>query len=195
MHLKHFGDSYDIVKKSLLLWLAGFGPWVAHPMFTHAVTPEDAAAFSRFLGIPLVSTEVLVTGTDRRLYLAACGECRSVFLDPDTGVRLHRKSGKQSTQLLFADEIVEIADRRPDGLILTFDQSLARGREAAQIAEKLAHFNGLGVVGFAYVSHASFMVLGRSQNVVSQAEAELISKSGLPQSRLIGHAAQLGLDA
>jgi hypothetical protein len=189
MHLKHFGDSYDIVKKSLLLWLAGFGPWVAHPMFTHDVSQEDAAAFSRFLGIPLASTEVLVTGTDRRSYLAACGECRSVFLDPDTGVRLHQENGSRSTQFLFADELVEIANRRPEGLILTFDQSLARGSEAAQIAAKLAHFNGQGVVGFAYVSHASFMVLGRSQDVVSQAESELISKSGLPKYRLIGHAA------
>lgn len=51
MNLKHFGDSYDIVKKSLLQWLSRFGPWAAHPMFTHHVTSATAAAFSDFLGL------------------------------------------------------------------------------------------------------------------------------------------------
>lgn len=188
MDLQHFGDSYDIVKKSLLQLLGGFGPWLAHPMFTHPVSESDAAAFSRFLGIPLGSTETLVSNTDRRSYLAACGNCRSLFLDPDTGIRLNQLSGKRSPHFLFADELVELANQRPAGLILTFDQSLARGREKEQIQTKLGHLKGNGIAGFAYVSHASFMILERSQQVVKQAEAELAAKSGLPPSRLIRNA-------
>lgn len=39
MKLQYFGDSYDIVKKSLICWLSEFGPWVTHPMFTEDVSP------------------------------------------------------------------------------------------------------------------------------------------------------------
>lgn len=189
MKLQYFGDSYDIVKKSMLAWLADFGPWSAHPMFTHAVNEADAAAFSAFLGIPLVSTEVLRAESDRLSYLAACGDCRSVFLDPDTGVRLRRQNGKRSAEFVFGDELVAIASTRPTGLVLTFDQSLARGSEAKQILEKLTHFVGRGLHGFAYVSHASFMVLGPSQGVVSEAKTELIRRSGLPTQRIVNHTA------
>lgn len=189
MHLRHFGDSYDIVKKSLLMWLGEFGPWAAHPMFTHEVSESDAAAFSLFLGIPLVSKEVLRPESDRRAYLAACGDCRSIFLDPDTGVRLLRHNGKRSPEFVFGDEVVAIALTRPRGLVLTFDQSLARGREAKQIREKLGHFEAEGVHGFAYVSHASFMVLGQSEDVVGEARTALARKSGLPSHRIIDHAA------
>jgi len=50
MHPQHFGDSYDIVKQSLLAWLsADLGPWSAHPMFTDKVDDERATAFARFL--------------------------------------------------------------------------------------------------------------------------------------------------
>jgi hypothetical protein len=185
MHLKHFGDSYDIVKRSLLQWLAAFGPWAAHPMFTHAVSEVDAAAFSRFLGIPLVSTDVLHTGTDRQSYLATFGDFRSLFLDPNTGVRLRRENGWRSPDFLFGDELVTLASARPRGLLLTFDQSLARGSEAEQIRKKLSYFAGQGLHGFAYVSHASFMVLGQSDSVTNGAKTEVARQSGLPGHRLV----------
>jgi len=54
MKLNYFGDSYDIVKKSLISWLWDFGPWSTHPMFTELVSSEKAAAFSRFLGVQLI---------------------------------------------------------------------------------------------------------------------------------------------
>ncbi len=61
---KHFGDSYDIVKKALLAWLSSLGPWSVHPMFTHKVNEAEAEQFSDFLGVRLVSSETLLTGTD-----------------------------------------------------------------------------------------------------------------------------------
>ena len=184
MDLKHFGDSYDVVKKSLLQWLSVFGPWAVHPMFTHAVTDQDAAAFSKFLGVKLVSTEVLVANSDRRAYLAACGDCRSIFLDPDTGVRLRPRGPKDSMKYIYSDELLKIAAARPQGLVLTFDQSLARGSEPAQVRAKLDDFLARGLNGFAYVSHASFLVLGQSDALVAQARDRLLAASGLPASRV-----------
>ena len=188
MNLKHFGDSYDIVKKSLLQWLREFGPWVAHPMFTHDVSESEAAAFAGFLSIPLASTELLRPDSDRQSYLAACGSCRSVFLDPDTGVRLAGLSGRRSPEFVFADEVVAIASARPQGLVLTFDQSLPRGSEGKSIRHKLGAFAEQELHGFAYVSHASFMVVGRSESVVREARAELARQSNLPAHRIVSAA-------
>ena len=185
MHLKHFGDSYDIVKKMLLQWLAEFGPWAAHPMFTHEISDSEAKAFSNFLGAPLVSTQVLTHASDRATYLAGCGNCRSIFLDPDTGVRLHRRERQRSSEFVFADELIEIANLRPTGLTLVFDQSLARGGEREGIQEKLNHFSNHDLSGFAYVSHACFLVIGQSIGLVDVARRQLLTASGLPESRIL----------
>lgn len=185
MDLKHFGDSYDIVKKALLQWLSPFGPWAAHPMFTHAVTDIEAAAFSNFLGVPLASTAVIAVDSDRPEYFAACGDCRSIFLDPDTGVRLHRREPKRATEFIFADEIVKIAKIKERGLVLVFDQSLARGSERDHVQAKLDHFMAQGIDGFAYISHASFLVLGRSGALVRDARNHVVAISGLPEGRIV----------
>ncbi len=60
MHMKHFGDSYDIVKKSLLACMGGLGPWAAHPMFTHGVRR------SRVAGVLAVSRCSLGVDSDGR---------------------------------------------------------------------------------------------------------------------------------
>lgn len=46
MHVRFLGDSFDIVKQSLLRWLAQCGPWSAHAMFTDEVTIAEAEALS-----------------------------------------------------------------------------------------------------------------------------------------------------
>jgi hypothetical protein len=185
MDLKHFGDSYDIVKQSLFRWLAKFGPWAAHPMFTHPVNEGQAADFARFLGVPLTSTSVLSQDVDRSTYLAECGNCRSIFLDPDTGVRLHRRELNRSTEFVFSEELVTLAKAKPTGLILVFDQSVPRGSEREQVQAKLNHMAGHGVAGFAYVSQACFLLLGDSLALVSAARSELLAISGLPEDRLL----------
>jgi hypothetical protein len=185
MQLRHFGDSYDIVKKSLLKWLEDFGPWAAHPMFTHRTTVSESNAFSRFLGVRLVSTRVLHPSSDRTQYFASCKPYHSLFLDPDTGIRLNCIRGRRAPRFVFATELIELSHLRPDALILTFDQSLARGREPEQIRAKLKHFAAHGVFGFAYVSHASFVVLGRSRASVKQAHRRVILTSALPPHRFV----------
>ena len=67
---------------------------------------------------------------------------------------------------------------------MTFDQSLARGREREQIRAKLARFRAAGLSGFAYVSHASFVILGRP-DLVTQAREQLLTRSLLPAGRLV----------
>jgi len=79
MKLSYFGDSYDIVKRSLLQWLSPFGPWKAHPMFTEPVDSLETKALSRFLGVPFVSEEVLRAGCDHPAYFSAAFVARASF--------------------------------------------------------------------------------------------------------------------
>ena len=83
MHLNnYFGDSYDIVKQSLIRWLAPLGEWSAHPMFTETVQPEHATSFERFLGVRLLSNDVLCADTNRYAYFACAAQSGNLFLDP-----------------------------------------------------------------------------------------------------------------
>lgn len=108
MKPRFFGDSYDIVKKSLIAWLGEFGHWSAHPMFTELVTPDRAAAFSHFLGVPLISKEILTPKTNRVEYFSSCRTAGNLLLDPDTGVRLSPCGGLKSVNCVFGSELVEI---------------------------------------------------------------------------------------
>ena len=185
MDLKHFGDSYDVVKKSLLQWLSTFGLWAAHPMFTHPTSADQAEEFSRFLGVPLVSAEVLTGMRDRSEYFKSCHQYHNLFLDPDTGIRLKNIGPRRSTGFIFAKEMIDLVRVRPQALTMAFDQSLARGREREQIRSKLVHFADQGVHGFAYASHASFVVLGQSKLLIQQAHAKLLASSALPTNRIV----------
>jgi len=189
MNPKYFGDSYDIVKHSLLRWLAALGPWSAHPMFTEAASVEQATAFSALLGVPLVSTEVLRQGHNRADYFAGARECaRHLFLDPDTGIRMKSDGGKKAAAYVFGEELVQIANRSAELLTLVYDQSLSRGSEALNLGEKLSVLATRGLHGFAYRSHACFILVGPSLVLARRAHQVLI-EAHLPPERFVFGAA------
>ncbi len=185
MKLDFFGDSYDIVKKSLIAWLSKFGTWSAHPMFTEPVNPDQARSFSRFLGAHLISDEVLTPQTDRTQYFSRCGTAGNLFLDPNTGVRLSPRQGLKSVNYVFGPEVVEWSRARTDSLTLVFDQSYSRGSQANNIFQKLGFFASHKVSGFAYSSHAPFLVLSADPELTRRARETLLEVSGLPATRLI----------
>jgi hypothetical protein len=183
---KFLGDSYDIVKQSLLRWLAGMGTWTTHPMFTESISTEQANAFSRLLGTRLLSLDTLTHDADRDAYLAPARDCNDhVFLDPDTGIRLKPTRGVKAPRYLFGTELVAIVDARPEKLILVFDQSLARGAERKQLESKLSIFANQGILGIAYVSHACFVLMGKNRGVLESAFETLKRESRLPESRFL----------
>lgn len=185
MHMKYFGDSYDIVKMSLIGWLRHFGEWSVHPMLTEKAEAKDIDAFERLLGARVISTDVLTTTTDRKSYFSCTTNCDNLFLDPDTGLRMESTKGKRSPEYLFSSELVSIISSRPEALTLVFDQSLARGNERKDLEKKLKDLLSHGVHGFAYVSHACFLVAGHEKERVDSAYNHIISESKLPTSRFI----------
>src|SRR5260221_9977549 len=106
MHLRYWGDSYDLVKQSLLRWLRPLGDWSVHPMFTEHVALEQTEQFAAFLAARLLSGAVLTSSTNRADYLACASGCSNLFLDPDTGLWLKSMRGKRAPQFLFAGELV-----------------------------------------------------------------------------------------
>lgn len=185
MHIRFFGDSYDIVKQSLMRWLVCFGEWSVHPMFTEQVSSSDASAFGDFLGARLLSNAALTAQTDRSVYFSCASRCGNLFLDPSTGLRIKQVRGARAPEFLFASELISLVEKRPGHLTLVFDQSLPRGSARASLAEKLQHLSAHGVSAFAYESHACFIMAGRDPALVTRARAHIIAESRLPTSRLV----------
>jgi hypothetical protein len=180
-----FGDSYDVVKRFLLQSLAPNAEWAAFPMFTHDVTASELTAYEAFLGLRVVSPLALTASTDRADHLSALAGYRFIFLDPDTGISIKLRKGERSVKYVFASEVVALCLQDVERLLLVFDQSVPRGGEHKAIADKLAYFRERRIAGFAYLSHACFVVLSASASVCEMARANLIS-CHLPTSRLIG---------
>jgi hypothetical protein len=189
MHMDHFGDSYDIVKQSLICWLSHFGDWSVHPMFTEKAKPEKIAKFQHFLRARVISKEVLTPKTDRDQYFSRARKCGHLFLDPDTGLMLDRARGN-SIRHLFADEFVRIVECRRDALTLVFDQSFSRCKERERkdcMRRKLDKLAKGGILSFAYVSHECFIVCGRDRKLVSSAYRSVVKESQLPSNRFVSY--------
>jgi len=185
MRMRYLGDSYDIVKQSLLRWLKDFGEWSVHPMFTEVVHQSDVAAFESLLDTKVISTEILRTDTDRSVYLGCGSSCGHLFLDPDTGLRMRTSRGARAPQFLFAAELKKLVEQRPNRLTLVFDQCVGRGAERGHLAAKLSELREHGVLGWAYVSHACFIMAGRDADLLAYARAQVLARSRLPESRIL----------
>jgi hypothetical protein len=196
MHMQYFGDSYDIVKQSLIRWLGRFGDWFVHPMLTESGTAQQVQAFEFFLGAQMICSEVLVKDTDRESYFSCATKCGNLFLDPDIGFRLSEARLRASkTKYLFAHEFVHLSGERPNALTLVFDQSLPRGGERSSMKHKLKKLQAAGVHSFAYMSHACFILGGRDEELVRDAFHRVLAESRLPASRfMLGSAATFGSD-
>src|SRR5437660_705569 len=107
MHCKHLGDSYDAVKRMWRELLASWAPLYAEPRFFG----DDGLRkdFTRLTGIQMLN--------ERREGIY------SVLNDPDTGIRLPKKTNQTERRSHVAIERI-IAQLRTDGVrcVVTFDQ-------------------------------------------------------------------------
>jgi len=181
----YFGDSYDLVKRSLIAWLSEFGDWKTHPMFTNNFDDGAALNFSRLIGTDLLSTRILTSDINRDEYFSLCREVGNLFLDPDTGVSVRSFGGEKSVGFVFGEELMELCRTRPKALTLIFDQSYSWSLpKKTLMQEKLAYFSDQKIQGFIYDSHATFLLLGLDSELVKRARIRLIDE-GLPSDRLV----------
>ena len=191
MHPDKFGDSYDLVKRSFLRCLSEFGPWPVHPMFSQDFGQLFPRNYSEFLGLPLTTCRPVPScKRDRAAYFRETTSCPSadqLFLDPDTGLTL--RPDKASRQHLTAEELVDIAKSRRNSLVLVFDQSISRGKHEkvlAQVKNKLQHLEEQRVYGFAYISHANFILASAQEWPLQNAKLKLQRCLMIPSGRLVG---------
>ena len=192
MRMDYLGDSYDIVKQSLLRWLQLFGKWAVHPMFTEPFPPAQVIAYESLLGANVLSAEVLTLDTNRAAYFACASSSGNLFLDPDTGLRVMSTRGAHAPKYLFARDLSQLSEHRPHSLTVVFDQSVGRGSvqsRRSHLEDKLRNLRALGICGFAYISHACFVISSRDQDLVEHARAHIIAESRLPESRFLSIAA------
>ena len=210
MNYGHFGDTYDIVKRSILQSLSPCGGWFVHPMFTDRDPKHYAKSYCRFLGIPPVTAKTFSQSSKRSLWIAEGNACQGhLFVDPDKGLPFDGPTGRprpmrRFTQLpgrdnsvekfLMADELVDIVQARPDKLTLLFDQSFSHDIKAEvrikQIKDKLRWLEGGGrdIRGFAFKSqagHATFFLTSKHHDLLVCAKHILLGSSNLPRNRLI----------
>ncbi len=184
MRMRFFGDSYDVVKRFLRHTLAPEAKWVAFPMFTHEVTAVEISDFEAFLSMRVVSPKVLTSSSNREAHFSASARDRHIFIDPDTGIKLKPSKRADAAKYVFGPELVALCAKKHDRLLLVFDQSVPRGSERDALIEKLDYFRENGLSGFAYLSHACFLVLSRSSIACILARKRLLA-THLPQTRLV----------
>jgi hypothetical protein len=73
--------------------------------------------------------------------------------------------------------LVEWCNRRHNSLTLVFDQSYSRGNKNG-ILQKLEYFASRKIYGFAYDSHATFLILSNDSELAAKASRTLLKVSG-----------------
>ena len=174
MHLKYFGDSYDIVKRFLLATLGDSGRWSVQPMFVEKVDSEDAKRFATFIGARLCGKTSVATVAGRTEAMASSKTAEHLFLDPDTGVKLVPMPKTPSSAHLYGAEVIDLVNARP--------AFLSRPPAAAQHETEVV-WRGRDH-GFAYESHASFLFLSRDQDLLQRSRSALLG-AGVPAVRLV----------
>ena len=183
MEIKHFGDSYDIVKKCFLSWVGDPKEWEILPMFTNRV---NVFKYRDFMGGTIISESILTNNTNRgRYFNKATLGANHIFIDPDKGIRIDERKNREKYKYIYCSEIVAIANRKPNNIILIFDQSVNRNNVVKDIKNKLKALKKKGIAGKAYISHANFIILSCNKEILDKAMSNIFSNSRLPKKRFI----------
>jgi len=156
-------------------------------MFTETVDTHEVEELKVFLQKPVISSLRLTNENRSSYFKTAAAIDQHLFIDPNTGPRLS-EGGRDSVNYLLLSEIILLAGQRPRFLTMVFDQSLGRALESArrdEVKKKLRKLHEKGLFGFAYYSHACFLILSKDETVVNQARGCVNQGLGLPRSRIV----------
>lgn len=181
MDPKYLGDSYDLVKHTLLRWLKPLGDWAVHPMFRATFDEAFVSAYERLIGVPTITQEPIPRGGRRLEHLHLADAYGNVLFDPDTGLRV---AGKRTRTHLMKEELDALARARPTSLSLVFDQSLSRGQQREALTNKIGSLRGSQLAALGYFSHACFVAVSEDRSLVEYAR-QLLKDAGVPDGRLL----------
>ena len=195
-----FGESRDIAKRQIMLWLAPGERWAVHPMWyeDRPNPPLDQPfldSYARALNVDIVHGESRI----RNQFLHASQTCGDhLLLDPDTGLSI---KGATSNQLIAIGDFIHIVNspNRSSKLTLVYDQSYSRGENQAKfrerVEEKLQLLRNGNVHAVAYMAEPSlkvcFIWASVDAKVVTEATQRMQQESHFPTRRFMmmdGHA-------
>lgn len=181
MHPDYLGDSYDLVKHTLLRWLGSTGQWALHPMLRSTFNEGFITSYERLVGARTITQQPIPSGRSREAHLHLADAHRNVLFDPDTGLK---SGGRRTRKHLMAEELLRVARARPNWLTIIFDQSLSRGQQQEALACKVRSFRRRRLPAFGYFSHACFVVVSPNGEILAQAR-DLLRSAGVPDRRLL----------
>ncbi len=162
------GDSYDIVKRFFRDTLSRIAPLTSDPYFLESSL--SWSDYERATGIPLRSDTPAGSGLI------------GVLLDPHTGIHVSDRP-LISRKYASTRYITNFLDDPSVVYCVVFDQAFERGvRREDQIERKLKYLAARDVVGFYYVSHATFLFAARRQRIVDDLR-DALRQTGLPEDK------------
>jgi len=172
MEDSYLGDSYDLVKRFWSENLRAIGPLFASSEFV----PEGIRdSYSRLTGIPILE------GVPASTF--------GLLLDPNTGVPLPGNQIVGATRdHASLPYIVKVLNDLGPIYLICFDQSYHRVHELSRKDQRESKMQFLAeqkMVSFYYVSHAPFLFVARSADVLARIRDTLVSR-GIPENRFEG---------
>jgi hypothetical protein len=166
MNEKHFGDSYDIVKRFWSDCLSAEAPLYSHARF---IRPELRERYAKLTKIPVLTE--LPEGPF------------GLLLDPDTGIPFptNKRESLSRTHLPLG-HLLGFEEELNPRYIICFDQSFYRHHKLSrkkQRAAKMKFLRAKGMSSFYYVSHAPFLFTSRSAKALKRILERLMS-AGIP---------------
>jgi len=168
MKQEFLGDSYDVVKRFWAENLSSIAPIYADGRF---VPKEIRDRYTRMTRIPI--------------FLDSVPHPFAIFLDPCTGIPRSTNTVRRPTRkyapLPFITEV--IAKDHPEFLVC-FDQSFGfNDSKELRMEEKRRALISSGLYAFYYASHANFLFVSESSEIIASIRKQLLSL-GIPGERL-----------
>lgn len=172
MREEYLGDSYDLVKHFWAASLMPIAPLYAYPRL---IPVRLAERYSIITKIPVF--DPTVTGQF------------GILFDPNTGIYLpHEELDRITASHISLPLLIRVFNELRPAYAICFDQAFHRthdlGRQG-QMQMKVDFLRGRGIFSFYYLSHAPFLFMAASEEMVGCIRDRLICL-GIPGRRL-GH--------
>jgi hypothetical protein len=168
MDQEFLGDSYDLVKRFWAENLSSIAPIYADERF---IPEKIRDAYTRMTLIKIFDKSIPPPF--------------AIFLDPCTGIpRLKNRVRRPTKKYAPLPFIIEVFEQHHPEFLVCFDQSFGRDDDKeAHMEEKRNTLTLKGLHAFYFTSHANFLFVSESSEIVSSIKKHLLN-IGIPDKRL-----------
>ncbi|MFN3562191.1 MAG: hypothetical protein ACK4XM_09835 [Chloroherpetonaceae bacterium] len=196
MNTPHLGDAYDLAKKVILETLKAElnKKMYALPMLTDTFNEEQLAFYRNLTSCDEIKTEKIPTNpADRTRYFETEKSDGIIFVDPNTGIKQEKISGrklsaKEKVNYISFDELRTISEQCD--LLVVYDESFSNATATEKVREvqrKIARIEQTGIHCF-YLNmnkQLCFAFISKNKDLLQQAKALLIERNVALPERIV----------